>query len=300
MVKCSRETDSAGTFTKAVGWVALVGVLVWAYGSSMADLAQRWWNEPDYLHGFLVVPFAVFLLWHRREMVDSFTPRGSWWGIAFLAVSAVMWWGYAYFYFKLLKPLSLIPCLAGIILFVGGWRALRWAWPAVLFLVFMIPIPGIAANVLGQTLQRIGTTASTYALQTLGIPAVARGNVILLTEATLGVADVCSGLRMMTLFVAVCVGAAFLMRRPLAEKVVVVLSAAPIAVVANVIRITVTGICYEFSSPELAEAVYHNLAGWFMMPLAVLLLWAEIALLSKLFPTSGSESGAPAVQEDTD
>ena len=128
---------------------------------------------------------------------------------------------------------------------------------------------------------------------------MAQGNEILLAEAKLGVADVCSGLRMMTLFIAVCVGAAFLMRRPLAEKVVVVLSAAPIAVVANVIRITATGVLYETTSPDFAEAVYHDLAGWFMMPLAVLLLWAEIGLLSKLFSTSGSENGSPAVQEDT-
>mgnify|MGYP001057979515 CR=1 FL=1 len=265
-----------------VGWIVLTCALAWAYWAPMAMLIHRWWTEPDYQHGFLVPLFALFLLWKRRETMPALSGQGSSWGIALVALAALMRWTGAYFYFGLIGALSLVPCLAGIVLFVGGRKALRWAGPSIVFLIFMVPAPGLFGDVLSNPLQRLGTVISTYALQTLGIPAVAQGNVILLTESELGVAEACSGLRMMMLFVTVCVGAALLMQWSPVKKILVVLSAVPIAIAANVLRITVTGILYETASHQVAETLYHDLAGWLMMPLAVILLWAEIAVFSKL------------------
>jgi exosortase len=265
-----------------VGWIILTCALAWAYWAPTAMLVRRWWTEPDYHHGFLVPLFALFLLWKRREMLQSVSGQGNWWGIALVALAALMRWTAAYFYFGLLGALSLVPCLAGIVLFVGGRQALRWAGPSIVFLIFMVPAPGLFGDLLSNPLQRLGTVISTYVLQTLGIAAVAQGNVILLTESELGVAEACSGLRMMMLFVTVCVGAALLMEWSLLKKVLVVLSAVPIAVAANVVRITATAVMYEIASQQFADALYHDLAGWFMMPLAVMLLWAEIAVFSKL------------------
>lgn len=293
---CATKTDavtfSVPRWANRIGWVLISGALVWAYSSPIRSLAARWWREPDYLHGFLVPVFALVLLWNRRRMMECFTPHGSSWGLAFLGLSAAMRWASAYFYFALLDPLSLVPCLAGLVLFVGGWRALRWAGPSIVFLVFMVPAPGVVGEMLRHPLQRIATIASTYILQTCGIPAVAQGNVILLTEAELGVADACSGLRMMMLFFTVCVGAVLLMKLALWEKVLILLSAVPIALVANVIRVTVTGILYETAGGEMAEAVYHDLAGWFMMPLAVALIWGEMGIVSRLY-------GVPQARRDS-
>jgi len=292
-----RTTTSVLRPASLVPGALMAAVLVWVYSSPIAGLVGRWWNEPDYVYGFLVPVFAVVLLWTRRGMLKSITLQGSWWGIAFFALSAAMRWVSAYFYFRLLDPLSLVPCLAGIVLFVAGWQALRWAGPSILFLVFMVPAPGFVADLLSNPLQRIGTITGTYVLQTSGIPAVADGNVISLTEAELGVAEACSGLRMMMLFFAVCVGAVFLMKCRMWKKVFVVLSAIPIAVAANVVRVTATGILHETTSHELAEAVYHDLAGWFMMPLAVGLLWVEMAMISRLLP---SEEQGVAPEDPSD
>jgi len=151
------------------------------------------------------------------------------------------------------------------------------------FLVFMVPIPGFIAGVLSHPLQRVGTIASTYLIETFGIYAEAEGNVILLAEAQLGVDEVCSGLRMLMLFFTVCAGAAFLMRRSAIETIIILLSAIPIGVMANVARITVTAVLYETAYPGLAEAMYHDVPGWFMIPLAVVLLWTEVILLDRVF-----------------
>ena len=260
----------------------LVAVLVWSYGEPILGLVRRWWNEQDYVYGFLVPVFAGYLLWLRRVMLAGVAWKGSWWGLPLLVVAGAMRWTSSYFYYGLVDPLSLVPCLLGLVLLAGGWKVLRWAWPAIFFLVFMVPLPGFVAGALSHPLQRIGTIMSTYIIQTVGIPSVAQGNVIVLSQAELGVAEACSGLRMMMLFAAVSVGAALMVRRSAIEKLVIVASAVPIAILANVARITGTAMLYETAGEKWGEAVFHDLAGWFMMPLAVALLWIEMALLSQL------------------
>lgn len=258
--------------------VALIGT----YWTPLVSLVGRWWSDDDYVYGFLVPIFAGVILWVRRDMVASLTPRSSLWGLALIALGGWMRWVSAYYYFALVDPLSLVPMLAGIVLFVAGWRALRWAAPAIAFLTFMVPLPGMAAGLMGHPLQRIGTLVSTYALQTMGFWAVAHGNVIQLSETQLGVVEACSGLRMMMLFFAVCFAAAFLVKRPLLDRVVILLSAAPIAVLANVARIVATGMLHELVSAQAGDTLFHDLAAWFMMPLAVVVLWVEMGLLDRL------------------
>jgi exosortase/archaeosortase family protein len=87
----------------------------------------------------------------------------------------------------------------------------------------------------------------------------------------------------MMLFIAVCTAVAFVIERSRVEKVIILLSAAPIAVIANLVRITVTAVLHSMSHHELANTTYHDLAGWFMMPLAVVLLWGELAVLRRIF-----------------
>lgn len=272
------------------GWVFLCGAVAFTYAGCMAGLVGRWWNDPDYLHGFLVPVVAVVLLWYRREMLRGTLPEGRRWGLVLLGISAAMRWVSAYCYYELLDPASLIPALAGLVIFLGGWKVLRWAGPSIAMLVFMIPLPGFVASLLSHPMQRFATIASTYMIQTVGVPAIAEGNIISLGDSQIGVAEACNGLRNMMLFVAVCTAAAFFMKRSLLEKVIVVLSAAPIAIIANLVRITATAVLHSMSHHEIANTTYHDLAGWFMMPLAVVLLWIELAVLRRIFvpaPSSG-------------
>lgn len=262
--------------------VALAAAIGWAYGRTLADLAHVWSTQADYSHGFLVPVFSLYLLWHRRALLSAQQIRGSWWGLALLVVAGGVKWASVYFFMSLLDAVSLLISLAGLTLFALGWAGLAWSWPAIVFLLFMIPLPGAIASRLSAPLQRIATEASTWLLQTLGMPAIARGNVIWLTDGQIGVVEACSGLRMLMLFAAITVGASFIIQRPLWEKCFVALSALAIGLLTNVIRITATAVLHEFAGPELAMMVFHDLAGWLMMPVAMLLLFLELQLLSKL------------------
>jgi exosortase len=259
---------------------------------------------PDYGHGFFVPIFAAFLLWQRQEMVDPWPTRGTWWGMAFFAVFALIRWLNLFFNYE--RDIdSLLPFLLGVTLVLGGWRALRWAWPSILFLIFMVPLPDFLAAALGGKLQRVATIMSVYVLQTLGVPAIALGdasNVIQLSAPNnqLEVARACSGLRMMTLFFAICVGASFLLRETFWKKIILVFSAVPIAVISNVVRIVVTGMLMEWIGHDVG-LYFHDKAGWMMMPLAMLMIWGELSLLSSLLietsregPLSFGDAGGPS------
>ncbi len=263
--------------------IVLAAMMVAMYWSAMAMLVRGWYGDTDYTFGFLVPIFAGLLLWYRREMLEGGEFRGNRWGLLLMAVVAAMRIVSSYFYLDLLDAASLIPCLAGIALFAGGWKALQWAWPAIVFLVFMIPLPAFLADLMGTPLREMATVCSTFVIQTFGIPSVAEGNVILLSDSQVGVAEACNGLRNMMMFLAMCVGFAMISRRTEIEKVIIVVSAAVLALLANVVRIAATAVLHSLASHQAAATFYHDLAGGFMIPLAVLFLWLELLYLDRAF-----------------
>lgn len=177
--------------------------------------------------------------------------------------------------------------LLGCFVLLGGWRSLRWAWPAIAFLFFMLPLPYGLEIALAHPLQRLATEASTYALQTVGFAALSEGNVIIILndigETRIGVVEACSGLSMLMTFFALATAVALLIQRPLIDRIVILLSSVPIALFTNVMRITATGILHEKAGKALADAVFHDFAGWLMIPIALGLLWIELWLLVRLF-----------------
>jgi exosortase len=188
---------------------------------------------------------------------------------------------------------SLLPTLAGLVLLLGGRQVFVWAWPAIAFLAFMLPMPFFLETALSRPLRHVATVASTYVLQTIGFPAFAEGNIIHIDQIRLGVVDACSGLGMLVTFFALATAMALIVRAPLGDKIVLVLSAIPIAIIANVARITATAIAHTTLGTDAGNAVMHDLAGWLMMPLALGLMWLELRLLDRLFPPIPDKPLAP-------
>jgi exosortase len=265
-----------------IGLAGLGLTLAWAYWPVLAAMADKWQTEEQYSHGYLVPAFALLLLWFRRDRLADGPAEPCWWGLAFLGAGALLLLAGGRYYYDWFEAISLLPCLAGFCLLLGGWRALAWAWPAVGFLGFMMPLPHRVETALSQPLRRFATQASTYALQTLGFPALAEGNVIVLNDVRIGVVEACNGLSMLLVFIALAAGVVLVIRRAWWEKVCLLASAIPIALAANVVRLTVTGVLHDLVGNEAGNA-FHDWGGWVMMPLALGLLWLELWLLARLF-----------------
>ncbi|QJW94253.1 exosortase/archaeosortase family protein [Frigoriglobus tundricola] len=184
--------------------------------------------------------------------------------------------------FHQLDAASLLLALAAIALAVGGLPLLKRAGPAIAFLIFMVPLPYELERNVGAPLKTAATVSSTYLLQTLGLPAIRDGNLILIDEIRLGVVDACSGLKMMVTFAAFSVGAVLLTQRSRFEKLLVLLGVVPVAVLTNVLRITATGVSFAATADKGAQDFLHNLHGWLMMPVGLALLALELWVLKRL------------------
>lgn len=261
----------------------LLGVgLTWFYWPVLEEMFKRWSSDPRYAHGYLVPVFSLVLLWLRRDRLAAVAPHSSGSGLVLIGLALALRMGGAYIYFDWLETVSILPAVAGLSVLIWGWPSLRWSWPAIAFLIFMVPLPYRVEGALAYPLQRVATKVSTYGLQTLGFPALAEGNVIHLNEVELGVVEACSGLSMLFTFFAMASGMVLVIRRPWLDKLFIVASAIPIALIVNIIRITVTGVLHELVGSRMANLVFHDLAGWLMMPMAMGLLWFELELLSRL------------------
>jgi exosortase len=260
-----------------------LGCLLWAFWSTLTDLALTWHTNPQYSHGFLVPAFALALLYLRRDKLEPAALKPSLVGLLLLAAALAVRLVGAFYYFVWLDPISLVPCVAGLVLLIGGRAAWRWAWPAVLFLAFMIPLPYRVASALSGPLQRLATVTSTFVMQTFGLPALAEGNTILLNDHHIGIVEACSGLRMLVVFFALATAVVLVIRSHWLDKVIILASAVPIALISNIFRVTLTGVMYEAGYSEMANAFFHDVAGWLMMPLALGMLWVEFKVLGRLF-----------------
>jgi exosortase len=285
--------------TTALALLALAGLVVWVFWPTFDLLLGIWASDPQYSHGYLVPLFAGYLLWARRSKAEFPKWQTCWWGVALIAAACLVRMVAAYLAFDWLDAASLLPCLAGLAVLLGGRRALTWSWPAIAFLGFMIPLPYRLAHSLSGPLQKLATELSALTMQTVGLPAIVEGNTILLGDSRIAVVEACSGLSMLLVFAALTTAAAIVVRRPLLDRLALVLSAIPVAVVANVLRITATGVAQYTVGPRFAHVVFHDLAGWLMMIMAVGMVVLVLKLLDWLLivpPAPRSRVPIPGVQ----
>ena len=269
----------------ASAWIAiavLTLMLIYSYWPGLLN-AQSSWSNPQYSHGWIVPLFSLALLFWWRQPVEPVALSARIAGVALLAASFGLRLFVARYRIVTIDMYTFVPALAGVFLLVGGWSMFRWAWAPIGFLIFMYPLPDEATRYLLGPLQTLATIVSTYALQTLGMDAFREGNQIVVGEMHLGVVDACSGLRMLTIFVALSVALVMLGERQWWENLVILASAIPIALIVNSIRITVTGLLYQVASSEVAEMVFHDLAGWVMMPMALGMLFLLQQILAHIF-----------------
>lgn len=280
-----RAISSAEKYQKT-GWIAigiLTAIVIACYLNTLFGTAVAW-ESPMYSHGYLIPVFAIFLLYMRREPLTEPTASERWWGVGLIVLAMAMRVASGYFVQFTIDRLSLIVCLLGVFVLVGGLRTLRWAGPPIAFLVFMFPLPGFLVDRILRPMQTMATISSVYALQTLGVDVFREGNRIVLEHTPMNVVDQCSGLRMLTIFIALAVAIVMISNhRPLWERAIILMSSVPIALLVNTIRITVTGLLYNLNlDEEIVNHIFHDFAGLIMMPLALGFLFLEMQILSRL------------------
>lgn len=253
--------------------VTVVTVLLWAYWPGWVSLFSTWASDPDYNHGFLVIPIAIWLLWQRRELLSSITITPSWWGLGFLIAAGGLRWAGAEFFISQLEVWSIPLWIAGVVLLFGGWQLLRWSAGAIAFLWFMTPLPASLTNFVSLPLQRVSAVLSTWTLHLFAQPAIRQGNVISLGDEVMNVERACSGLRICYGILALAVAYVILVKPGRIRSGILLAASLPVAILANSLRVTVTGLLFLVVSGDAAHKYAHDYAGLLMLPMAVLMLW---------------------------
>jgi exosortase len=233
----------------------------WLYSPLAIGLVSQWWDDPNYTHGFFVPVFSLFLLWERRAKLAALRSQPAWSGLVILlfALLALVLSTINSGFF--LYRISLLLFIAGLVVFLAGWKHLAAVSFPLAFLVLMIP----SSTLLGQItlpLQIVASKTATFLLMLVGIPAVREGNIILLPSARLEVAEACSGIRSLFSLVTLTVIYGYLAETKMSLRVLLVLMAIPISVLANALRIAVTGVVVEYWGIEGAQGTFHLLSGW--------------------------------------
>ena len=280
-----KDSETAGSSRSALAFAlatsaVVIGFLAWSYHSSLANLINYWQHDSNYSHGWLIVPIAGFILWQRRDELGAGMIKARFWNfLPLIGLLAARYWLYERN--EQWVEGATIPLVVGAIVFaVGGWGLFRWALPGVVYLLFMIPLPPRFNDLLAGPLQMLATIGSVTVLRAIGQPVLSEGNVIWVGTQRLEVAEACRGLSMLLSFVALITAMVILVRRPLWQRILLLVSTIPIALLCNIIRIAVTAVLYkQFNRP--VETV-HDWAGLGMMVLALALVALELLIMDWL------------------
>ncbi len=291
--------DSLDTRTLGLS-IALTTLSLLIYGWSFVFLAERW-NDPENQHGYLVLPVAAVIMWLRRARLDLDRVRPQFvLGMVALVGSLVLRHALYSLNEQLAEAGTVTFVLGSLVLAFGGWRTLIWAAPVLVLTFLMLPMPYDLSVKLALPLQTVATIGSCWVLQTFGLPAIAEGHTIIIESYQLEVAQACSGLRMLQTFTFLIAAVVLVVDRPIWEKACLVLSIVPISLISNIIRISVTAWCYQNSELDFMinfigwfgyDSIFkftHDFAGYFMMPIALALVWLELTILEFVVPEHDS------------
>jgi len=304
--------------------VLLGGLFGFLFRGEIGGLVRLWATDPNWSHGFLIPLFSLYFLHQKQQRILSLEYAGDpvvdllhghrppalqpgqtrpdYLGLfvlllvlVFYAFNVVSPAGYAY-----LRPVSMIVAVGAVVLFLGGWRLIRYCWLPIAFFLFAIPLPLRYYVGLTLPMRHLSAVVATTVLNLIpNVDATTSGAVIELVykgqrlEPALNVAEACSGMRLLMAFLALGVAMAYLHDRPGWQRAVLLLSTVPIAILCNMVRVTATGLLYVLVDPRFTQGVYHDLLGLAMLPLAFglygLLAWFMASLFVEEVAPAGAE-----------
>jgi exosortase len=273
-----------------VGLMLFIGSFVFLYYHIIAKLVYDWSIDDNYSHGFLIVPIALYFVWERKERLRSTIQSPSSLGLVVvlgsLAILVAGILGSELF----LTRISILGTIAGSILFVYGWTHFKILFFPTAFLLLMIPIPSIIFNQIAFPLQLLASRFGEMALMAFQIPVLREGNVIILANTSLEVAEACSGIRSLISLLTLGIVFGYFSDSRTWVRTALALATIPIAIVANGIRVAGTGIAAHYYGPEAAQGFFHSFSGWIIFIAAFFMMFVFYRVLVLAAPAPKTKS----------
>jgi exosortase len=267
----------------------LIILFIGLYLQVIIGLVGDWWVDSNYSHGFLVPLVSAYLVWKKKDKLKSLERKKSFFGFLILLLGLGIYIvgtaGAEYFSARF----SLVIVLFGLVYYLNGKEWAKELLFPIAFLTFMVPIPNVIYYAIAFPMQMLSSKLTQDVLHVIGLPSIRQGNIILLPNYSMEVAEACSGLRSLVSLLALGAFFAYITfpREPDTGKsnlkrLILFLSVFPIAIGANIFRILITSIGAYVISPKLAEDFLHKLSGLVVFLISVFSLFM-ISLLIKFF-----------------
>jgi exosortase len=270
---------------KRLSAVALIGLgLALVYWQVFVRLVDAWIVDGNYSHGFLILPIAGYLAWERKDRLLAEPLRPSWIGLLVVLGGILILIAGLLGSELFLSRISLLATCSGIILFLFGWGHLRILAFPLAFLLLMIPLPAIIFNKIALPLQLLASRAGEWAIAAANIPVLREGNVLILANTSLEVAEACSGIRSLVSLLTLAIVYGYFMDSRGWFRGVIALSTLPIAIVANGARVAGTGIASHWWGPSVAQGFFHEFSGWVVFIVAFAMVLGVQRLLLLIAP----------------
>jgi exosortase len=267
------------------------GLFVYLFHNEIGSIVHRWSTDSSWSHGFLIPFFSLYFINQHKEQMLNLQTKPNYLGLFFVICGIVFYpLNIVHFQYGYLQPISMIGTLGAVVLFLGGWRLVKYTWLPILFLVFAVPLPQRYYFAFTLPMRRLAAMVAAGLMSLVnGLEATASGVVIDIIykgqqlDPPLNVAEACSGMRLLTAFLALGVAMAYLHYRPIWQRIILLVSIIPIAIFCNTVRVSVTGFIYVLIHPRYTQGIYHDVLGIAMLPLAFGLYGFLAWFMSSLF-----------------
>jgi exosortase B len=267
-------------------WIALLAGLAALYVPTYIDLAQGLWRDDEHAHGPIIVAVFAWLVWRSRGVLldESLEPAPLAGGLALVLGLALYLLGRTQS-LPLFEVASHIPVIAGAVLLLRGFAGLKALAFPILFLAFLVPLPGFVLDILTGPLKEFVSAAVAPVLTLLGYPVEREGVVLWVGDYQMLVADACSGLN--SLYSLLALGLLYTHVTPprrVSRTVLMLAAMVPIAVVANICRVLLLVLVTYHLGPEVAQGWVHDFAGMMVFVIALLLMLGADKVLRRVVP----------------
>ena len=283
--------------------LAIFAFLFWSFLERQLRFAVEY--QADWGHT-LVIPFiAGWFVWLNREKILAEPLRPSVTGLV-LVVFGVAWFSLCSLGPMLFRHHNLMGAdvgltIFGLVLAFCGWRAMKWLWFPVFYLVaFSQTISDRFLEMLTFELQGIATIGAELGLSIIGYDVARTGHTLDIYEdgriIPINIAEACSGMRMLVAFLALGVAMAYRGLDNFWLRTVLVLAAFPTAIFINVLRVMTLGILATYDS-GFAAGDFHSMIGMlWLIPAFFIYLGIMWILKMMLFDDDDEDESASIVE----
>lgn len=263
-------------------FAVILASLAVLYFRVVQHLVYDWIYLPDFTPGFFVPIASLYFVYMKRKELSALSPSSSWAGLVLLLLSIILFLlgNLATEYF--IMRFSMLVVFGGIILFLLGKEFFKVLLFPVIFLIFMIPIPSVLMDRITFPMQLFASKVAANTLYVIGIPVLREGNVMVLANTSLEVAEACSGIRSLISLLGLSVLFAYLTQKITSKRVILILSTFPIAIIANAARVAGTGILAHHYGDSVAQGFFHGFSGWILFAVAFACLYFVELILSRI------------------